>query len=94
MDLTDETEVNQPFLGKAGVDQAIEIVVQLLCIKLFVISVESPARYLFAQLLASQYIAMFASEIKKKLKIIEGVIDFRGKILIVIILPSKLILMS
>jgi hypothetical protein len=91
-DLVDETEADQIFLGKAGADQAVEIVAQSLCIKQFVINVGSLARYLSVQLMASQCIAMFVLEIRKKLKIIEGAIDSRRKILIVTKLPSKLIL--
>ncbi len=89
--MVDETKADQIFPGKAGADQAVEIVAQSLCIKQFVINVRSLARYLSVQLLASQCIAMFVLKARKKPEIIEGAIDSRKKILIVTKLPSKLI---
>ncbi len=91
-DLVDEMEADQIFPGKAGADQAVEIVVQSPCIKQPVPNAENPARYLSAQLMASQCIAMFVSEAGEKPEITEEATDPRKRILIVTKLPSKLIL--
>jgi hypothetical protein len=70
-DLVDETEADQIFLGKAGADQAVEIAVQSLCIKQFVINAGSLARYLSVQVMTGRCIAMFVLKVRKKLEIIE-----------------------
>jgi hypothetical protein len=91
-DLVDEMVADQIFLGKAGADQAVEIVAQSLCIKQFVTNVGSLARYLLGQLVVSQCIAMFVLEVRKKLEIIEGAIDSRKRIMTATKLLSSQIL--
>lgn len=70
-----------------------EIAVQSLCIRQFATNAGSPARFLLSQLAASQCIAMFVLEARRKPEIIEGETDFRKKVLIVTKLLLKLTMM-